>query len=213
MKKLLLLALGVVTLSGCTQIERFSTEKMLPDYTGSNAARIRVTTDEKLFAIPNSDCIDLEKTVSANNQYGVNQEREKMGFFEKIITRQTKSYEDLTKSIGMPKINVSDVVEYIGNYASREYRIEAGKPITFFIKNKKTSDFFSILLSSSLINDHTFAVSFIPEKGQDYQIVYTNFQKGDYIHYRAALYNITSGKPIPVNFMTSWAKECQPAKK
>lgn len=211
MKKSLLLALGVVTLSGCTQIGRFSTEKMLPDYAGNNAARIRVTTNEKVFAIPNSDCVVLEKTVSANNRYAVNPEREKMGFFEKITTRQTKSYEDLTKSIGMPKINVSDVVEYIGNYASREYRIEAGKPITFFIK-KHSDGLLSVLLNGA-INTYSFAGSFIPEKGQDYQIILTDTQRGDYIHYRAALYNITDGKPVPTKFMLHRAKECISAKK
>lgn len=211
MKKLLLLALGVVTLSGCTQIERFSTEKMLPDYTGNNAARIRVTTNNKVFVIPNSDCIDLEKTVSANNQYAVNPEREKMGFFDKIITRQTKSYEDLTKSIGMPKINVSDVVEYIGNYASREYRIEAGKPITFFIK-KRDNSLLNPLFDGA-INTYSFAGTFIPEKGQDYQIILTDIHSGDYIYYRAALYRITDGKPVPTKFMLHRAKECISAKK
>ena len=215
MKKLILLPLGMLILSSCTQMERFSTDKKLMDYNGDNAARVRITTNLKdVFAVPNHNCINLEKTVSANDQYARAPEKNKINSKETLKNQSLIPNEDLTKSLGMPKpkIDRHDFFDTTDSYSSREYRVEAGKPITFFIKRKIDKGL--PLLFTTGIDMYSYGLSFIPEKDRDYQVTFTVKRSPDKLRpisrytYKGGLSDITLGKDNPTLKLQK-AEECR----
>ena len=63
MNKIILAIFVSKILSGCTQFERFNTDKILTDTTGINTANIKLTTNIKnVFIIPKASCISISDT-------------------------------------------------------------------------------------------------------------------------------------------------------
>lgn len=204
-----LLSLALI-LSACTNMERFSTEKVLQDEIGENIARLKVTTNTyNVFAVPNSQCIDLTKAVKVNGKIAVDPERSKKGFFEKLFTAQ-RMYEEQGKSLNMPKVNLGDIVGYKEAYISQEYAVAANKPITLFIK--KQGEMLGLLFNKSE-DVYGFAGSFVPEKNKDYQFVITSntdsTMNGSITYYEMKLFDITEGKAVYLNSQLDRVGSCK----
>ncbi len=160
-------------LSGCTQFERFNTDKILTDTTGINTANIKLTTNIKnVFIIPKASCISISDNVlSMNNE---KPERTTDGWTLLKGWREAPFEENQKKNIGMKSISLEELsskynVKFSSKtYLSKEYRLEAGIPYVVFIK---TEGEFAGLLFNSAEDEYGFGVSFILTAGKDYQLL------------------------------------------
>ncbi|MFZ7224116.1 hypothetical protein [Avibacterium avium] len=165
--------LVALSLSACTQMERFSTNKTFPDYQGNNVANLKLTTSvDKVFIIPNATCISLSDSVSAlNDQYP---KRTTEGWTLLNGWSKAPFEENKGKSIGMPSLSLDDLAKkynfnlYNKTYISNEYKLEAGKPYVIFMK--KSGEHIDLLFNSAE-DVFAFGLVFTPEKNKNYQLV------------------------------------------
>ncbi|KAA6208889.1 hypothetical protein [Avibacterium paragallinarum] len=170
-KKFSIPLLAALILSACTQMERFSTDKILPDAQGSNTANLKLTTSvDQVFIIPNATCISLSDSVVAlNNQYP---KRTTEGWtlwngWSKVPFEENKG-----KTIGMHSLSLDDLAKkynfYNKTYISNEYKLEAGQPYVIFMK--KSGEHIHLLVDSAE-NEFAFGLVFTPEKNKNYQLI------------------------------------------
>ncbi|MDP8171553.1 hypothetical protein QJU96_09695 [Pasteurella skyensis] len=220
MKKLpLLISLVSLLVVSCTQMERFSTNKVLLDSEGNNTANLKITTTEQyVFGIPNSNCIKLDNDVFLlNSKYPIRDE-------DKWSFKKRSLYEMKEKTIKMSEIPLSEFQQKYLNlrddtHISQEYRIEAGKPFTVFIK--KQNSMINLLFDDA--NDvYGFAISFIPKANRDYQVFMLTKQNNNIhwtsqttastkktYHYSGALFDITDGKVLDISKSADRAYSCK----
>ena len=221
---LLGLSIGAsLLLTSCTQIERFNTDKVLSDVTGTNTAKIKVTTNiYNVFAIPNHACITLDEQKVRK----VNTPVDRTNFWDFSELFNTSIKEESKKSVGMKEISLNQINELKGvlpnnvkKFYSYEYEVEANKPITFFIKTTQGTDLFSYLALFAKESEEIFglSVSLIPEKGKEYQLFVTlgesstlispTRRRNDY-KYSFNLFDITQGTLNYQNNMMTKATVC-----
>lgn len=213
MKYLYLILLSLI-LTACTAIERFDTDKTEVEITTpDNKARLKITSSTlNVFAIPDSKCIDLSKTVKLiGNKTFPNKDKNNIA-------------EHSIASIGMPKILLSEFANYqwkfqnyYDSYISREIEIDADKPFVIFVKKAGNN------LVTALIDDaytSSFAYWFIPQKNHDYQALLDVNSKyirqhnsaGWQYNYRFGVFDITNGQiqsvePPQMGSAISYCKE------
>lgn len=152
-----------VALTGCSKFDRLRfTANPLTDASGKTA-RVRVTANiPEVFAIPGGFC------VSPYPQHSYVANGNNPPFFG-------GDYEErIEKSLGMPEIPIQAFDIRKGPYISQEYRVKAGEPILFYIPNMdgEFDSFFWGLDEVESLDRSTFAFSFVPEAGRDYQIIF-----------------------------------------
>ncbi|MBR5941150.1 MAG: hypothetical protein IKZ88_07800 [Neisseriaceae bacterium] len=160
------LMLFSLVLTACTAVERFDTDKTeVAITTPDNKARLKITSSTpNVFAIPDSKCIALSKTVKLIDNKKIPINKEKNHIAEHSIS-----------SINMPQISLSEFANYqwkfqnyYDSYVSREIEIDADKPFVIFVKKPNNN------LVAALIDDaytSSFAYWFIPQKNHDYQVL------------------------------------------
>lgn len=153
----------VSNLTACTAIQRFSTDKILPDASGTHTANLRVVTNIDLYAIPDSKCISLNKEIFAINKTPAKDPNHRMFTKSKFYKVDGKKINMKSSDIKRD-MNLSDTP-----YVVQEYKIPAGKPITFFTKVEGEH--------LGAIFKKAFGTNFIPEVGRDYQILYQRNSK------------------------------------
>lgn len=224
---LLGLSIGAsLLLTSCTQIERFNTDKVLNDITGTSTAKIKVTTNiQNIFAIPNYSCIALdEQKVRKINTTFSRSATDDWAMWGKTETLPIKEYSE--KTIGMKSISLDKANELkqilpnnVKSYSSYEYEVEANKPITFFIKTTQGTDLFSYLALFAKESEEIFglSVSLTPEKGKEYQLFVTlgesstlisPTQRRNNYKYSFNLFDITQGTLNYKNNMMTKATVC-----
>lgn len=221
-KKQLSLILVVAALSACTSIERFNTEKTELQATSAHTANLRIASNHPgVFAIPNSKCIALDGNVV--KVIGKLPKRDEKASFLRG-TRDWAVKEFSINSLGMPKVDLIDLNKKFDlalsgkTYASREFKINAGEPLTIFIKKQGSS--IGLLLHSAE-TEYGFGYSFVPQKGHDYEVVmqshsstsgsqHAGFQTT--YHYSYALFDITRGQIVNLTKTAQWARGCSDIK-
>jgi len=202
-----------LALTACTQMQRFDTKEMLKDSQSSDVARIKVTTNSSsVYAVPQSNCVDLTKTYRANDTLGKNPNPKK-GFFSTMFTG-AEMYDDVKKSVGMPKVELSKMISKNMAYSSQEYVVDANKPISFFIKHYNASGL-SALLDPA--NANLFGGTFTPASNKDYQLILTEFVDSFVVnggqsttaYYEVDLFDITGGQPANIKHQLSRVYACK----
>lgn len=202
-----------LSLTACTQMQRFDTKEMLKDSQSSDVARIKITTNSSsVYAVPQSNCVDLSKTYRANAELGKNPNPKK-GFFSTMFTG-AEMYDDIKKSVGMPKVELSKMISKNMAYSSQEYIVDANKPISFFIKHYNASGF-SVLFDSA--NANLFGGTFTPASNKDYQLILTEFVDSFVVnggqsttaYYEVDLFDITNGQPTNIKHQLSRVYACK----
>lgn len=200
-------------LTACTQMQRFDTKEMLKDSQSSDVARIKITTNSSsVYAVPQSSCVDLTKTYRANDVQGKNPNPKK-GFFSTMFTG-AEMYDDVKKSVGMPKVELSKMINKNMTYSSQEYIVDANKPISFFIKHYNASGL-STLLDPA--NANLFGGTFTPASNKDYQLILTEFVDSFVVnggqsttaYYEVDLFDITNGQPTNIKHQLSRVYACK----
>ena len=200
-------------LTACTQMQRFDTKEMLKDSQSSDVARIKITTNSSsVYAVPQSNCVDLTKTYRANDVQGKNPNPKK-GFFSTMFTG-AEMYDDIKKSVGMPKVELSKMINKNITYSSQEYIVDANKPISFFIKHYNASGL-SALLDPA--NANLFGGTFTPASNKDYQLILTEFVDSFVVnggqsttaYYEVDLFDITNGQPTNIKHQLSRVYACK----
>lgn len=200
-------------LTACTQMQRFDTKEMLKDSQSSDVARIKITTNSSsVYAVPQSNCVDLTKTYRANDAMGKNPNPKK-GFFSTMFTG-AEMYDDIKKSVGMPKVELSKMINKNMTYSSQEYIVDANKPISFFIKHYNASGL-STLLDPA--NANLFGGTFTPASNKDYQLILTEFVDSFVVnggqsttaYYEVDLFDITNGQPTNIKHQLSRVYACK----
>lgn len=225
-KKLLPL-LGIIgLLAGCTKMENFSTDHVLNDVTGKNTAKIKVTTNiPYVFAIPDYACITLDENKARKiNTTFSRKGTDDWAMWGKTDTLPIKEYSE--KTLGMKSISLDKSSELknilpnkVKSYSSYEYEVNAGMPITFFIKTSLGSSLLSYFELFTKDSEELFSLSssFIPEKNKEYQLFVTfsqeetlvsyNQRRTDY-KYSFNLFDITQGNLHPQNSMMRKVNVC-----
>ncbi|MGQ0287290.1 hypothetical protein ACT2CV_08825 [Pasteurellaceae bacterium 22721_9_1] len=171
--KISLAIVPIVLVSSCTQFERFSTDKVLPDTLGNNISRLKITTNLKdVFIIPNKDCISISDNVFyINNTFP---KRTTEGWSIWSGWSKAPFEENKKKAVGMPSISLQDLSEKYGvqftdkTYISNEYKLEPNKAYTIFIKTfGKTIN----LLFNNPEDVYGFGMYFTPKANVDYQLI------------------------------------------
>ena len=199
--KYLSLILCTLILTACSAIERFNTDKTdITITTPDNKARLKITSSTPyVFAVPDSKCIDLSKTVKIIDKVKFPVNKEKDNIAEYPIS-----------SINMPKISLSEFANhqwkfqnYYDSYVSREIEIDADKPFVVFVK-KNGGDLVSSLFATfgDDIYPFIYAYWFQPERNHDYQILLDVNSKyirqhnraGYQYTYRLGMFDITNGQ-------------------
>lgn len=202
-----------LTLTACTQMQRFDTKEMLKDSQSSDVARIKITTNSSsVYAVPQSSCVDLTKTYRANDVQGKNPNPKK-GFFSTMFTG-AEMYDDIKKSVGMPKVELSKMISKNMAYSSQEYVVDANKPISFFIKHYNASGL-SALLDPA--NANLFGGTFTPASNKDYQLILTEFVDSFVVnggqsttaYYEVDLFDITNGQPTNIKHQLARVYACK----
>lgn len=202
-----------LTLTACTQMQRFDTKEMLKDSQSSEVARIKITTNSSsVYAVPQSSCVDLTKTYRANDVQGKNPNPKK-GFFSTMFTG-AEMYDDVKKSVGMPKVELSKMINKNMAYSSQEYIVDANKPISFFIKHYNASGL-STLLDPA--NANLFGGTFTPASNKDYQLILTEFVDSFVVnggqsttaYYEVDLFDITNGQPTNIKHQLARVYACK----
>ncbi|TDQ58963.1 hypothetical protein EDC45_0755 [Mesocricetibacter intestinalis] len=201
--------LASLSLSACTQFLQFDTDKRFDENAPVNkSARVKFTTDNSdVFVLPGSSCLKINDTVvKAVEAFNSLKHTDSENSQRVSITKGASKKEFNYKSINMPHIPLE---HYQKNYAtklvddsyiSREYRLEAEKPYTIFVKviGKEASILSKIFDKQEDI--YGFALSFTPESGHDYQVIMSskyssNEQSSSYI-YAPAFFDITDPKNV-----------------
>lgn len=220
------LTIGISLLAGCTKMENFSTDHVLNDVSGKNTAKIKVTTNiHNVFAIPDHACITLDayKVKKVNTTFSRKVDDD-WAMWGRTDTLPIKEYSE--KRLGMQSISLDKSNELkqilpnrVKSYSSYEYEVNAGIPITFFIKTTQGRDLFSYLALFAKDSEELFSLSssFIPEKGKEYQLFVTfsqdptlvgyNQRRTDY-EYAFNLFDITQGNLNPKNSMMKKVNVC-----
>ena len=202
-----------LSLTACTQMQRFDTKEMLKDSQSSDVARIKITTNSSsVYAVPQSNCVDLTKTYRANDAMGKNPNPKK-GFFSTMFTG-AEMYDDIKKSVGMPKVELSKMISKNMAYSSQEYVVDANKPISFFIKHYNSSGFYMLLDPA---NANLFGGTFTPASNKDYQLILTEFvdsfvvngSQSTTAYYEVDLFDITNGQPTNIKHQLSRVYACK----
>ncbi|TDQ58964.1 hypothetical protein EDC45_0756 [Mesocricetibacter intestinalis] len=199
-------------LSACTQIQLFDTDKTFDENVPADkSARVKFTTDNAdVFVLPGSGCLTINDTIVKAVESGARMKRADAKYlWGTFMITPPPQKEFNHKSINMVNIPLEDYQKKYGvkladhTYISREYRLEAEKPYTIFIKTigKKYAILRQLFENSE--NIYGFALTFMPESGRDYQVIMTehltnvnSIYNESYYTYSGAIFDITEPEKV-----------------
>ena len=178
--KILFIFLAQISAFACTPMESFSTEQNYSNPKGENVAKLKLITNIKtVYAIPNGTCIKVsEKVVNLRN----------------IYPNQVKETNELKiKSIPLESLKKGFLLADDG-FSATEHLLKAGEPITIFAKMNAHSIVTNFIDTIRRTDGSfsTYGITFVPQKGETYQIIFSERIDIDRIYYNAYLFDISN---------------------